>query len=400
MSSNRVADAQANLADYQWLVGPEAGEVLNGLASSPHLAHQQAAQLRRFFAPARVHLLLEQADLRQRARTKFSAAHRMFFTRVGLEQATDEAIARYKSSRFNGNHSVVDLCCGIGGDLMALARRGQTTGVDLCPKTLALAHANTRVVSDSTSKIACQPSEDTQVAQFDAWHIDPDRRPHGRKTTRVELHSPTAAALDGLLQQNPNAAMKLAPASDPPQQWQDRCELEWISRAGECKQLVAWSGALASAPGQRRATALAPGGELLGSVKGVPDEPAPIAQQVGQCLYEPDAAVFAAGLDGWIANHHGIERMSRESGYLTGPSDVDSPMLSGFLIEEMLSPRPKQLARYFQQRGIGTLEIKQRGARMDLDTLRRQLRLRGENASTLLLTRRGPKTIAFVARRL
>src|SRR5690606_20714223 len=87
-----------------------------------------------------------------------------------------------------------------------------------------------------------------------AWHIDPDRRPGGRRTTRTELHEPTDAQIDLLLERNPHGAIKLAPGCTPSDEWSDRGELEWISRDGQCRQLVVWFGSLATEPGMRRAT--------------------------------------------------------------------------------------------------------------------------------------------------
>jgi hypothetical protein len=64
----------------------------------------------------------------------------------------------------------------------------------------------------------------------DAWHIDPDRRPEGRRTTRVELHEPGPEMIDRLLERVAAGAVKLAPAAELPARWSDVAELEWISR--------------------------------------------------------------------------------------------------------------------------------------------------------------------------
>ena len=69
-----------------------------------------------------------------------------------------------------------------------------------------------------------------------------------------------AAAIDAMLTVNPHGAVKLAPAADVPDTWIERCEREWISRDGECRQLVAWFGRLTSQPGIARATAITAGG--------------------------------------------------------------------------------------------------------------------------------------------
>src|SRR3954451_5476204 len=127
-----------DIADYEWLTGNEAGSVLEELAAEQTPLHTVVAQLRKRFTQTQTHLLLEQADLRRRAAEKFDQAQRMLFTPVGLEQATDEWVARYKASRFahvgdflRNSHrgvgdtplhaapptTIGDLCCGIGGDL-------------------------------------------------------------------------------------------------------------------------------------------------------------------------------------------------------------------------------------------------------------------------------------------
>ena len=78
-------------------------------------------RLRKDLAPEKARQVAEQVDLRRRAAEKFTHADRMLFTARGLEQATDEVVADYKASRFPAGQRVADLCCGIGGDLIALA---------------------------------------------------------------------------------------------------------------------------------------------------------------------------------------------------------------------------------------------------------------------------------------
>ncbi len=93
----------SELAEYEWLTGSEAGAVLEELAADTSALHTAVSRLRGRFTPRQTHLLIEQAELRRRAVTKFAQAERMFFMRVGLEQATDEWVARYKALRFRRN---------------------------------------------------------------------------------------------------------------------------------------------------------------------------------------------------------------------------------------------------------------------------------------------------------
>ena len=126
--------------DFEWLVGPDAAAWLNLAAAEDTASVGLTARLRRDLSAERAHLVLEQATLRRRAREKFAAAEKMFFTPLGLQQSTDEAIADYKAARFGERMAekrrdaastpagrppsgdlVADFCCGIGGDLMALS---------------------------------------------------------------------------------------------------------------------------------------------------------------------------------------------------------------------------------------------------------------------------------------
>ncbi len=138
--------------------------------------------LRRELSPARTHLVVEQVALRQRRRVKFADAERMFFTARGLEQATDEVLAAYKARRFAGRDSVFDLCSGIGGDFIALARLRPTTAIDRDPGMAIIAQANARAVLgvEAERAIARQGhASETDVRTCAAWHIDPDRRDRG-----------------------------------------------------------------------------------------------------------------------------------------------------------------------------------------------------------------------------
>src|ERR1700704_3843002 len=95
----------SDLADYEWLTGSEAGVVLSELAADKTPLHTAISRLRGRFTTNQTHLLLEQAELRRRATAKFTQAHQMFFTRIGLEQATDEWLARYKAARFTSQRA-------------------------------------------------------------------------------------------------------------------------------------------------------------------------------------------------------------------------------------------------------------------------------------------------------
>jgi hypothetical protein len=365
-------------------------------------------------------LLLEQVELRRRATAKFAHPERMFFTRVGLEQATDEWVAAYKAARFAeraelfGTHRgepssapkvVADLCCGIGGDLMALAKVSSAVGVDRDSITAHFATVN------SGASVRRTGVERVDLDGISAFHIDPDRRPAGQRTTSLAACEPNLAAIESLIARLPAAAVKLAPATRVPNNWSERCELEWISRARECRQLIAWHGHLAQSPGQHRATiipaacrsapsSLPRGGLAPSAITGRPNQRVPIAGKVDRYVFDIDAAVLAARLQGALALEHELSGLGGGPTYLTGPQPIDDAAMACFEVADVLPLEIRKIARHLRERAIGTLEIKKRGVDLDPEKLRRELKLRGDNAATLLVTPTGGGNVAILAQRI
>jgi hypothetical protein len=413
--------------DYRWLTTEAAAKWLDLAAASDEPTLKLAARLRKDLTAERVHLVLEQVDLRRRAAEKFSLAGQMFFTAKGLEQATDEWLAAYKAEKFaDGDGGVLaDLCCGIGGDLLPLAGRGPVVGVDRDPVAAAFIEANVeawRAAGQATERVEVRIGK---VGCFDAsevtaWHLDPDRRPSGRRTTRVIAHDPSPEVIDRLLAACPNGAIKLAPAAELPDGWASRAELEWISRGRECRQLVAWFGELTEKHGQRKATILDSWRVVRGawrgtktlhddprtirrggprSVTGDLDVPLPLAPRVGRFVFEPDAAVLAAKLTGALADEHGLSAVTPGIAYLTGDAAIDDAALACFEVLDQLPLRIETLKSWLDNRGIGRLEIKKRGVDTDPEWLRRQLQVAGDNAATLIVTRIDGRRTVIAARR-
>lgn len=124
------------LGELEVLVSPIGQELLDRLARLEVTSETElgvGALLRREYSAELVTAALGQHELRRRAQAKFTRAERMYFTRAGLEQATSEVIARHRATRFDGVLRMADLCCGIGGDLIALADRREVLAVDRDP---------------------------------------------------------------------------------------------------------------------------------------------------------------------------------------------------------------------------------------------------------------------------
>lgn len=393
---------RAALDDYRWLVS-QAAQPWLGISHCepvPEATVGLVSRLRKDLSVERAHLVIEQFELRRRAREKFSRAGEMFLTRKGLEQATDEQIAAYKASRFGAGESAIDLCCGIGGDLIALAHRGPSRGVDRDPVTALFAAANLAVHGVDCGQCTVEAGDAMQFTiGRSAWHCDPDRRSDGRRATRGELFEPPLSELSRLLACSHTAAIKLAPATDAPIDWKAECELEWLGSRGECRQQVAWFGALARHAGKRSATIVGHEGEartLVGDIREMPDA----IPGVRRFLYEPHPAVLAARLTAVVCYEHSLVPISAGIAYLTGDNIVHDAAIDGFEVRDILPLDRKQLTAYCRQHHLGRLEIKKRGVAIDPHDLRKEIIARGDEEAVILVAPVGAHVRVIVARRI
>jgi hypothetical protein len=295
---------------------------------------------------------------------------------------------------------VVDLCCGIGGDLLAFAERGPAIGVERDATIALLAKANCTSLGQAHAEVRCVDATTISFDKTMLVHIDPDRRPSGRRTTRVDQHEPSDEFLTSLFDHCAGGAIKLAPGCEVPALWQANYAFEWISEQGECKQLVAWFGSLARRPGERAATMLHKSGSPATIAAGEEIAPSRIADSIGRFVFEPDAAVIAARLVDALAAKHRLSRIAPQIAYLTGDVRIDDPLLAKFEVIDVLPFDQKRLKAALRAGGFGRLEVKKRGVDASPEELRRKLKVDGKNEATLLITPHAGKTIAVIARRV
>jgi hypothetical protein len=339
-------------------------------------------RLRKLFPPALAGAALETALLRRRARGKFRLAERMFFTREALEQASAEAVARHRARRFAGLGAVADLCCGIGGDALALAGHAAVVAVDRDPLRLAMAGLNLaayglreRATLLQRDALALGP------VHFDGAFADPDRRVGGRRVLSTRDCEPPLPDLVAALPAGLPLGVKLAPAVPLAELEPYGGEVEFVSLDGELKECVLWSAALRTA--WRRATIL-PGGHTLWT-----EGPAPPPPPGPPCawLYDPDPAVVRAGLVADLAGRLGARALDAGIAYLTTDERVPTPFARLFAVEAALPFHLRRLRDYLRQRRVGRVQVTRRGSAVDPAELERKLRLEGDEARTLVLTR-------------
>ncbi|NVK79647.1 methyltransferase domain-containing protein [Streptomyces morookaense] len=343
-----------------------------------------ATRLRREHPAELVSAALGQARLRQRAVAKFGTedAYRMYFTPHGVEQATRASVAAYRARRFaaHGVRRVADLCCGIGGDAIALARAGVSVlAVDRDPLTCEVVRANAAALGLSELvEVRCADVTEVDTSGYDAVFVDPARRGGRGRIFDPEAYSPPLSWAVGAARKAPFAALKIAPGV-PHEAVPEEAEAEWISDGGDVKEAVLWFG---TEPGARRATLLPGGASLTG--RGLPD---PAVRPVGRYLYEPDGAVIRAHLVAEVAEELGGGLVDETIAYVTADELRATPYAAAYEITDVLPFNLKKLKAVVRERGIGVAVIKKRGSAVEPEELRKKLKLGGPNSCVIVLTR-------------
>jgi len=369
------------------LLSPAGGELLGrlrGLAVTPDEALRLAAELRGQYPPDLIAAALTQQALRTAGQAKFSRAGDMFFTRAGLEQASGELAAAHSARRFAGLSLVADLCCGIGGDLIALAAVAQRVlAVDADLETLQFAYRN-GVVHGLAGKVAAACADVTRLRLhgLSGIFIDPARRSGSRRLRAGDSRPPLGWCL-ALAEQVPRVCVKAAPGLDldrVPESW----EIEFVAAGRALKEALLWSPALATSP--RRATVLPADATLVAT----PGPPVSVADP-GAYLLDPNPAVTRAGLVAELARSLGAWQIDPRIAFLSVDQPVSTPFARTLRVLASLPWHEKEAARTLRELGIGTADIRRRGLAGDVEQIRRRLSLRGDKAATIVLTRRSDR---------
>lgn len=293
-----------------------------------------------------------QWNLRERAANKFARASEMWFVREALEQATNERVAAYHASRFPAGERVLDLTTGIGGDTIALASRGPTTGVDLDLERLNCAGHNLRVHGLDAELCHANALDIGTDCQF--YWCDPARRVAGRRTLRLDDFSPRVDQVLSRFRAAKLGGFKLSPMLADSELASIGNKVEFISFGGECREALVWVGPLA--------------GEGFHAVHIESEETLPRTPSVSTPLSEPSAYIFEADPAairahalGALETRHTMSPLGKSNGYLSGPEKVDSPWLTGF---EVLA-HGKLDARWIKELPYQIEAFKVRGVELD-----------------------------------
>ncbi|OIV39246.1 methyltransferase [Mangrovactinospora gilvigrisea] len=351
-----------------------------------------ATRLRRTHPASLVTAALHQERLRQRAAAKFGEdAARLWFTPNGVEQSTRTSVAAHRAARLADLRPtrVADLCCGIGGDALALARAGiPVLAVDRDPLACAAAEANAAALGlADLIEVRCADvtAVDPATEGCDAVFVDPARRGGRGRVFDPEAYSPPFSWAVETARQAPLAALKVAPGI-PHEAVPEEAAAEWVSDGGDVKEAVIWfgTGTGSGNAGRGPSATLLPSGRTLVS-RGLPDpEPAPVRRY----LYEPDGAVIRAHLVAEAAEPVGGTLIDPTIAYFTSDTlTADHPFAAAYEITDVLPFNIKRLKALLRERGAGTVTVKKRGSSVLPEELLKKLKPSGPNRATVFLTR-------------
>lgn len=340
-----------------------------------------------------------QAQLQQRASRRFPHARQVWWTAEGLEQASRPAASTYRAARLReaGITHAVDLTCGLGLDLIAMAQAGlRTVGVEQDPVIADLAARNVaRLGLADQVEIITGSCEDSSVLSVlpraAAWFIDPARRTGVRRAdgTHVRLRDPEqwsprwswvlqVAELVGTPVGPEVLVAKTSPAIA--HELVATGATQWLSVDREVVEAAVWWGL--GAPGSRCAV-IVPSGpahttpvsvcaeDRTVAVTGLPEE--------GAWLIEPDPAIIRSGAVSDVGALIDAHLIDEHLAYLsaTAPLPSDDPRGRSWQVLYSGSYRPEALRLACAAAGVTRVEVSGRGRRLDPQRVNRELRLPG-----------------------
>jgi hypothetical protein len=338
-------------------------------------------RLRKRFPDELCRAALDIVLLRTKARLKFAKADQMLFDREGLEMATSEVVSNHRATRFKTFQTVADVCSGIGGDAISLARQvSQLHCVDTDPVRLAMAHANLAAYS-LTAECHCVDALDMDYSGIQAVFVDPNRRAAVRRPLDPAEYQPAVPELlKHLKQYQPELiGIKIAPGVAHEDWRKFQTETEFVSLNGELKEAVLWFGAKSGA--HTRATVL-PGPHSLEGDLGPPAVGEPEAW-----IYDPDPAIVRAQQLGALAAIINGHLLDEQIGLLSGANLVNTPFSRAYPLEACLPYQPRKIADWLRAHGIGRLTFIQRGSGLETEQVSKQWKLKGDQHRVMILTK-------------
>lgn len=371
-------------ADLDFLTSPQGEALLNYLMSqdlSPQNHLSLVTTLRKTYPIAYISPALTLAQTRQKAVAKFGdMAYQLFFTPDALEQASDPAIRAYRAQKF-ADRVVVDSGCGIGADSLAMAHVAQSViGIDSDPVRIGMARLNAERLGIGNIQFVVDDVTTRVLSSQQAFFFDPARRDQmGERLFGVENYIPPLSTIRRW--EGHFGAVKLSPAVRLDELSAYDGYTEFISVSGELKEAVLWL----DGTKPPCATMITDGAIHQWDASTLLPDQKPLSPPRAW-LIEPDPAIIRAGLVADMAQKWGVFMLDEQIAYLTGDYHPHNAWARAWRIDDWMPFNLKKLRAYLRERHIGQITVKKRGSPITPEALIAQLKPKGDNACTLVLT--------------
>ncbi len=386
-----------SLADVAFLTSARGESLLAQLATadlSDSNLLRLIPRIRQTHTPDETSSAIETARLRRRATDKFGpdAAH-MLLTEPALQQASHPAVRAWRVRGWPG--STLDVCCSIGSDTLAFARAGhEVIGLDNDPVRVAMAQHNATALGVTAAFDVRDVTQGT-LPPADTLFYDPARRDdHGNRIHNVADYIPPLSLIDAWRPNYNRLAVKLSPGVDLTQVPYPTATLTFISVNGDLKEAQLTFGG-AQIPGLH-ALLLTPDGDYIYTPHDahLSDLPPPAAPRRWLC--EPDPSIIRAGYVAHLAAALGGAQLDHQIAYFTTDTAPVSPWVRSWEILDWMPFQLKRLRAYLRQHHVGRVTVKKRGSPLTPEILTRKLKLKGDHARTLILTRLNDDPIVLI----
>lgn len=347
-----------------------------------------------------------QIDCYQRAMKKFPDIHQLglAYSRKAIEQSTGEAMIRFKTLRYSGNHAI-DLTGGLGMDSLAFAQSFQRVDyVERDSEPLHLAKHNHEILgirNITHHKTSAEKFLTNFDGVADLIYLDPSRRDEHQRVFLLSDSQPDVIAMwDELRHKAKSVVIKLSPIYDLKRLANELpgiSEILVISVHGEVKEILAeWNGEN-SAELKISAILL----DQMGAVKfrcaEKNNNDITVAENAGNFLLEPDAAIIKSGLSNQVARKYDLEFLNNQTDYLTGNTAPQLFPGNCYQILDVLEFKPKKIKRYLSDKKLERVHIHKRDFPLSPDQLFKKLNLSmGEQAHLFFTKNKEDELICLV----
>jgi hypothetical protein len=323
------------------------------------------------------YLLASQIKLYPKALKKlpsFAAAY-CFFSEKALEQASSEALAKYKSTKINGE-LLLDLSAGLGADDWAFSNTfHQVIGIDPDTDLNILVRKNFELLGITNVKRMDDTAETflQQAPKADWVYLDADRRSGGGKAVHLFEGSPNVMQLlDTLPQVTNQVLLKLSPLVDLTHVMKNISgisRIEVVSLYNEVKEVLVFIkfGYLGNIEicatdinRQHKAISFAATHPVLASVA---------TSNCGHYFYEPALSIIKSGLTAPYAVSCNLNPLQVNGNYLIGENLIPDFIGRVFQIKKIMPFKKSTVKDYLKSAGIAKANIARRDFKADVTEL-------------------------------